>query len=40
MTGAIADKLSLEMKGVFIPSFRGLLGVLSLIGIGLSSDAG
>jgi hypothetical protein len=34
------DKLSLDMKGVIILSLRGLLGVLSLLGIGLSTDAG
>jgi hypothetical protein len=34
------DKLSLEMKGVGILSLRGLLGVLSLLGIGLSNNAG
>jgi len=28
------------MKGIVILSFRGLLGVLSLLGIGLSNDAG
>lgn len=34
------DKLSLHMNGVVILSFGGRLGVLSLIGIRLSNDAG
>jgi hypothetical protein len=35
------DKLSFDMKGVVIPSFVGLLlGFISLIGLGLSSDRG
>jgi hypothetical protein len=34
-------KLLFEMKGVYIPSFVGrLLGLLALIGLGLSSHAG
>jgi hypothetical protein len=34
------DKLSFVMKAVFIPSFRSLAGVLRLISLGLSNDAG
>ena len=40
LDGRPLDKLRLDMKGVVILSFRGLLGVLSLIGLGLSNDAG
>jgi len=37
---AALDKLPFEMKGVVIPSLLGLLGFLSLIGLGLSNEAG
>jgi hypothetical protein len=29
-----------EMKGIFVPAFVGLVGVIRLISIGLSNDAG
>jgi hypothetical protein len=29
-----------EMQGMFVPSFVGLVGVIRLISIGLSNDAG
>jgi hypothetical protein len=33
--------LGIEMKGMFVPSFVvGLVGVIRLISIGLSNDAG